>query len=117
VLIDTNIPDVASVQDLQLYIGVQGIAKDITADFTIWFEPGPDEGPLKGVQPGRAFSSSFCSFSSSFLRVFFMIFVCLKRSVRAVVDRLSSIFSLTCPPAQNKLENISFRSGGKKAPR
>lgn len=119
ILIDTNVPDVASVQDLQLYIGVQGIAADVTADFTIWFEPGPNEGPLKGITPWSGILVIVLLVLLIILVCGFAIFVYLKRSVRfvhrpCVVCKDSTDFFFV---HQNKLENLSFRSGGKKAPK
>ena len=40
---------VAAVQDLHLYVSVQGREKDTTADFTVWLEPPDNEGPLPGI--------------------------------------------------------------------
>lgn len=96
-VIDTDIPDVASVQDLQLYIAVQGVVADEPADFTIWFEPAPDEGPLPGIKPWSGILIIVLLVLLLVVGVAFGVFVYLKKSKR--------------------LENVSFRSGGKKAPK
>jgi hypothetical protein len=72
------------VQDLQLYIGVQGIVADVTADFTIWFEPGPNEGPLPGITPWSGILIIVLLVILIILVCGFAIFVYLKRSVRFV---------------------------------
>lgn len=48
--ISTDVPDVASVQNLYLYITIQGAA-DGASDFTVWRLPPDQNGPLPG---GRA---------------------------------------------------------------
>ncbi len=96
-LIDTDIPDVASVQDLQLYIAVQGVVADQPADYTIWFEPAPDDGPLPGIKPWSGILIIVLLVLLLVAAVAFGVFVYLKK--------------------RGRLENVSFRSGGKKAPK
>lgn len=100
---------------MQLYIGVQGIVKDVTADYTIWFEPGPDDGPLKGIKPWSGILIIVLLILFVILACGFLIFVYLKRSVSG--HRESFFAHSLARSLQNKLENISFRSGGKKAPK
>ncbi len=84
IFVDTDVPDAASVMDLQLYIGVQGTVADQPADFTVWFEPAPDEGPLPGIKPWAGIIVIVLLVLTCVIVISFAVFVYVKKR-----DRLS----------------------------